>query len=187
MQNIAILSSHNGSGFTAIQNAIFEKKLNLKIVLVISNNSNAVVLEKAKKHKIQNFIVNEKTTHNPNKKIIELIKQYQCQYIFLSGYMKKLDSTLTDSFTIINSHPSLLPKYGGKGMYGRFVHEAVIANKEAISGVTIHKVDSEYDSGKILLQKEIVLVKGETIDTLESKIKELEAIVIVEALSNFIT
>ena len=187
MQNIAILASHNGSGFSAIQNAILEKKLNLNIALVISNNSNAIVLEKAKKNKLQNYVVNAKTSHNPDERIVALLKQHKCHYIFLSGYMKKLSSSLTDNFTIINSHPSLLPKYGGSGMYGRFVHEAIIQDKESVSGVTIHKVDAEYDSGKILLQKEIVLVKGETVDTLESKIKELEAVVIVEALANFIS
>jgi len=187
MQNIAIFSSHNGSGLSAIQNAILEKKLNLKIALVVSNNSDAHVLEKAKKYKLQHYVVNAKTTQNPDEKIVTLLKQHQCHYIFLSGYMKKLSSSLTDNFTIINSHPSLLPKYGGSGMYGRFVHEAVIEAKETLSGVTIHQVNSEYDSGKILLQKEIKLIKDETVDTLESKIKELEAVVIVEALANFIS
>jgi len=187
MQNIAILASHNGSGFSAIENAIIEKKLNLNIPLVISNNPNALVLEKAKNHNIQTYIINTRTTQNPDEKILTLLKKYKCDYIFLSGYMKKLSSTLTDNFIIINSHPSLLPKYGGSGMYGRFVHEAVITNKEAISGVTIHKVDAEYDTGKVLLQKEIQLSKDETVETLESKIKELEAVVIVEALKNFIS
>lgn len=187
MQNIAIFASHNGSGLSAIQNAILEKKLNLNIALVISNNSNAVVLKKAKKYNLQNYVVNSKTTQNVNETLITLLKQHNCNYIFLSGYMKKIDSALTNNFTIINSHPSLLPKHGGSGMYGRLVHEAVIANQETISGVTIHKVDEEYDSGKIILQKELTLSKNETVDTLESKIKELEGQTIVAALTNFIS
>ena len=186
MQNIAIFASHNGSGLSAIQNAIIEKKLNLNVALVISNNSTALVLEKAKKYNLQNYVVNSKTTQNVDKTLVTLLKEHKCSYVFLSGYMKKIGSSLTNNFTIINSHPSLLPKHGGSGMYGRFVHESVIANKETVSGVTIHKVDEEYDSGKVILQKELILEKHETVDTLESKIKELEGQTIVEALANFI-
>jgi len=187
MQNIAIFASHNGSGFSAIQNAIIKKQLKLNIALVISNNSKASVLDKAKNHNIQTYIVNSKTVQSPDEKMFALLKEYQCDYIFLSGYMKRLSTHLTDNFTIINSHPSLLPKYGGSGMYGRFVHEAVIDNRETLSGVTIHQVNGEYDSGKILLQKELMVSKDETVESLECKIKELEALVIVEALENFIS
>ena len=172
MQNIAIFASHNGSGLSAIQNAIIEKKLNLNIALVISNNSTALVLEKAKKYNLQNYVVNSKTTQNVDKTLVTLLKEHKCSYVFLSGYMKKIGSSLTNNFTIINSHPSLLPKHSGSGMY--------------VSGVTIHKVDEEYDSGKVILQKELILEKHETVDTLESKIKKLEGQTIVEALANFI-
>ena len=182
MKSIAILASHNGSGFDAIYEAIQTGELSLKVAVVISNNNNAQVIKKAQNLSLDYYIVNSSTDEIPDDKIYELLKEHECEYIFLSGYMKKLSSVLTNNFHIINSHPALLPKYGGKGMYGRFVHEAVLKNGERVSGVTIHEVDEIYDNGKILLQKEIALENGESVASLEMKIKELEKKAIVEAL-----
>lgn len=184
MKNIGILASHNGSGFNSIYKACKENRLNAQITLVISNNTNASVLQNANKYNLNNFLVNAKTDENPDEKMYALLKEYECEYIFLSGYMKKLSSKIINNFKVINSHPSLLPNYGGVGMYGLHVHEAVIANKEAISGVTIHEVSQEYDEGEILLQKQLCLSDNETPQTLEAKIKELEKQAIVEALQN---
>ena len=103
--------------------------------------------------------------------------------------MKKIESNLLNAFPnkIINTHPALLPSiYGGKGMYGRFVHEAVIKNKEKKSGVTIHYVNEVYDEGEIILTKELELDNNETVDSLEDKIKELESIAIVEAFEKLL-
>ena len=184
MRKLGILTSHNGSGFNAIYNAILEQELDMNITLVISNNTNAVALQNAQKYNLNNFLVNSKTDENPDEKIYSLLKEYECEYIFLSGYMKKLSLKLINEFNIINSHPSLLPKYGGSGMYGRYVHEAVMKNEERESGVTIHKVSEEYDEGEILLQKKMTISQGETVDSLELKIKQLERIAIVEAFKN---
>lgn len=184
MKRVAILASYNGSGFDALYEAIKKGDLFIEIPLIISNNSNAKILENATNHGIDNFVVNSKTAENPDKKIEELLNKYQCEYLFLSGYMKKVSINITESFKVINSHPALLPNYGGEGMYGRFVHEAVIKNSEKKSGVTIHEVDENYDEGKILLQKEILLDKEESVDSLETKIKKLEQIAIVEAFRN---
>ena len=184
MKKLGILASHNGSGFSAIYKAILEEKLNIQITLVISNNTNATVLQNAKKHNLNNFLVNSKTDENPDEKIYTLLKEHKCEYIFLSGYMKKLSSKVINEFKVLNSHPSLLPKYGGSGMYGRFVHEAVIKNAEKESGVTIHEVSEEYDEGKILLQKKLTLSQDESVESLEIKIKQLEASSIVEVLQN---
>jgi phosphoribosylglycinamide formyltransferase-1 len=96
--------------------------------------------------------------------------------------MKKISSNLANNYNIINSHPALLPSYGGKGMYGRFVHEAVIENKEKQSGVTVHHVNENYDEGAIILQKSISISVGETAESLESRIKLLEQEAIIEAL-----
>ena len=184
MKKLGILASHNGSGFSAIYKAILEKELNIQITLVISNNTNAVVLQNAKKYNLNNFLVNSKTDENPDEKIYSLLKEHECEYIFLSGYMKKLSAKIINEFKVLNSHPSLLPKFGGSGMYGRFVHEAVIQNKETESGVTIHEVSEEYDEGKILLQKRLTISQGESVDSLELKVKQLEGSTIVEALKN---
>lgn len=180
---IAVLASHNGSGFDALYKAQLEKKLDIEIILLISNNSNAQALQKAKRYKIDNYLINAKTTENPDDEIERLLREYKCDLIFLSGYMKMISPNLTSNFKLINSHPALLPKYGGNGMYGRFVHEAVIANKEKISGVTIHEVNEHYDEGRIILQKELQLAPDESIETLESKIKQLEESAIVEGIA----
>lgn len=184
MIKVAVLASHNGSGFDALYEAVIKKELNIELVLVISNNQNALVLQNATNYAIDNFVVNSKTDANPDEKIALLLKEYECKYVFLSGYMKKLSSDLTREFNIINSHPALLPKYGGEGMYGRYVHEAVIKNREKISGVTIHEVNENYDEGKILLQKKLLLNGDESVDLLEKKIKKLEQIAIVELFKN---
>lgn len=182
MKKIAILASHNGSGFDAIYDAVSKQTLDAEIAFVISNNSKAKVLDKAKAHEINHYVINSKVVQNPDQEIYNLLQKHSIKYIFLSGYMKKLSTLLTQNFTIINSHPSLLPKFGGSGMYGRLVHEAVIKNNETKSGVTIHKVNEHYDEGEILLQKELLLEKDETVETLEMRIKALEAIAIVESL-----
>lgn len=190
MKRIGILSSHNGSGFDTIQKACENKTLNAQVVLVVSNNSSAKVLEKAEKNNVPNFIINTKKHPNENldKKITDLMLEFKVDYIFLSGYMKKIEENLINTFEnrIINSHPALLPKFGGKGMYGSFVHKAVIDAKENESGCTIHFVNKNYDEGKYILQKTVLLEKNETFETLENKIKTLESKTIIEALEKLI-
>ena len=190
MKRIGILSSHNGSGFDTIQNACENKILDAQVVLVISNNSNAKVLEKAKKNNVPNFIINAKLYPNENldEKISNIMKEFKIDYIFLSGYMKKIEENLINNFEnkIINSHPALLPKYGGKGMYGSLVHQAVINAGEKESGCTIHFVNENYDEGEYILQKKIILDKNENENSLETKIKELESKTILEALQKLI-
>ncbi len=191
MKKIGILASYNGSGFETIQKAILDKKLDAKIVVVITNNTNAGVLEKAESYNIPYFIVNDKRYpgQNIDDKIARLLVEFDCDYIFLSGYMKKIESNLLNSFPnkIINTHPAILPSiYGGKGMYGRFVHEAVIKNGEKKSGVTIHYVNEVYDEGEKILVKELELSQNETVDSLEDKIKNLESIAIIEAFEKLL-
>lgn len=190
MIKIGILSSHNGSGYKTLYNACQKGVLNAQISLVISNNSDAKVLKTAAKNGTPHFLINQKCFPNENldEKITNIMNEYNCDYIFLSGYMKKIEKNLLQSFNnkIINSHPALLPSFGGKGMYGRNVHEAVIASKASVSGVTIHYVNENYDEGKYLLQKDFALHEDETVDSLEEKIKNLESIAIVEAFQKII-
>lgn len=191
MTKIGILASYNGSGFETIQKAILEKRLDAKIVVVITNNTNAAVLQKAESYDIPNFIINDKRYpgQDIDDKIARLLKEFGCDYIFLSGFMKKIEKNLLNTFPnkIINTHPAILPSiYGGKGMYGRFVHEAVIKNGEKKSGVTIHYVNEVYDEGESILTKEIDLDENETVDSLENKIKDLESIAIIEAFEKLL-
>ena len=186
MKKIGILASHNGSGFQVLQEAIKSGKLDAKIVVVISNNSNAGVFEKAESYDIPYFVINDKRYpgQDIDDKITRLLVEFGCDYIFLSGYMKKIESKLLAAYPnkIVNTHPAILPSiYGGAGMYGRFVHEAVIKNGEKKSGVTIHYVNEVYDEGEKILVKELELDETETVETLENRIKELEKVAIVEA------
>lgn len=191
MKKIGVLASYNGSGFETIQKAIENKILNAKVVVVITNNTNAGVLEKAEFYNIPYFIINDKRypDRDIDDKITRLLLEFGCDYIFLSGYMKKIESKLLNAFPnkIINTHPAILPSiYGGKGMYGRFVHEAVIKNGEKKSGVTIHYVNEIYDEGEKILVKEFKLTQNETVDSLENKIKELEKEAIIEAFKKLL-
>ncbi|WP_323585781.1 phosphoribosylglycinamide formyltransferase [Aliarcobacter butzleri] len=191
MTKIGILASYNGSGFETIQKAIENKILDAKVVVVITNNTNAGVLEKAESYDIPYFIINDKRYpgQDIDDKITRLLLEFGCDYIFLSGYMKKIESKLLSAYPnkIINTHPAILPSiYGGIGMYGRFVHEAVIKNGEKESGVTIHFVNEVYDEGEKILVKKLKLEENETVDTLEEKIKNLEKEAIVEAFKKIL-
>ena len=186
MKKIGILASYNGSGFETIHKAIEDGILDAKVEVIITNNSNAGVLEKASKYGIKSFVINKNLFPNENLdlKIAQTIKEFECDYIFLSGFMKKIEDNMLKTFEnkIINTHPAILPSiYGGAGMYGHFVHEAVVKNGEKKSGVTIHYVNENYDEGEKILIKELLLDENETAQTLENKIKELEKIAIVEA------
>ncbi|MFW3383114.1 phosphoribosylglycinamide formyltransferase [Aliarcobacter butzleri] len=191
MTKIGILASYNGSGFETIQKAIENKILDAKVVVVITNNTNAGVLEKAESYDIPYFIINDKRYLglDIDDKITRLLLEFGCDYIFLSGYMKKIESKLLKAYPnkIINTHPAILPSiYGGVGMYGRFVHEAVIKNGEKESGVTIHFVNEVYDEGEKILVKKLKLEENETVDTLEEKIKNLEKEAIIEAFKKIL-
>jgi phosphoribosylglycinamide formyltransferase-1 len=191
MKKIGILASYNGSGFQTIKKACDEGILDAQVVVLVSNNTNANALNIAEQMLIPNFIINNNRYPNENldEKIAKLFKEFDCDYIFCSGYMKIIGSKLISSFEekIVNTHPALLPsKYGGKGMYGRFVHEAIIKNNEKKSGVTIHFVNEKYDDGRIILKKEIELSNDETVDSLESKIKDLESLAIIDAFKKLL-
>ena len=191
MTKIGILASHNGSGFIAINEACKNGDLDATVEVVISNNTNANVLKTATLKNIKNYCINSKTYPNENVdlKILKIFKENGCDYIFLSGYMKKIDKCLTQYYEnkIINAHPSLLPDFGGRGMYGRFVHEAVVQAKVNKTGVTIHFVNENYDEGKFILQKEIEVSPTETVDSVENRVKNLESKAIIEAFDKLIS
>ena len=180
---LALLASHNGSALDAIYSAISTGELqNLELTLIISNNTDAKVLQKATDYGISSKCINAKRYADPDDVLLKTLQEASIEIIFLAGYMKKVPAKITQNFKVINSHPALLPKFGGTGMYGRYVHEAVIANNETISGVSIHEVNENYDEGAIILQKSLVLHADETVESLEKRIKELEKSAIIEGL-----
>ena len=172
---IRIIIFASGSGTNA-QNIIqyFKKNKKIKIIAVLSNNKNAKVLEKAKNLGIKSKVFTRNEFHETNI-ILQYLKE-KADFIVLAGFLWKIPEKIIDEFPkkIINIHPALLPKYGGKGMYGMNVHRAVIENKEVKTGITIHYVNKNYDEGVIIFQKEVTLSSEDTPETVAEKIHQLE-------------
>ena len=188
MINIAVFASHNGSGMQALADGCKNGKIDGKVCVVISNNSDAFVLQRAKDENIDNYCINDSLYPEPdelNKKIIEILDSHNIHIIFLVGYLKKIGIPVLRKYDnrIFNIHPALLPKFGGKGMYGMNVHKAVIESKEKVSGVTIHRVNEEYDNGDIVAQMKVKVCEDDTPETLAKKILQHEHIFLVEIAS----
>lgn len=173
--NLGFLASHSGSNVQAIIDAIKGGKLDARPCVVISNNSNAYVLELAKKEGIPFYHISSK--HYPNEevleqKILETLIKHNVDTVILAGYMKKVGSKVLSHFRnrVLNIHPALLPKFGGKGMYGKFVHKAVINAGEKESGCTVHLVDEHYDHGRILGQIKVPVLSNDAPETLAARV-----------------
>ncbi len=176
---IAVFLSGGGSNLQAIIDASKSGLLNGEVVLVISNMRNAFGLVRAERESIDTFVFKVKSYVNPknaNKDLLAKLKMYDVEYIALAGYLRLLPENVVRNYKshIINIHPALLPKYGGKGMFGHHVHEAVINAGDKESGVTIHLVDEIYDNGKILHQVKVPVEKEDTPDTLAARVLEQE-------------
>ncbi len=175
MTNVAIFASGEG---TNAENIIkyFNNDPRIKIKLVITNRDDAGVVARAEKYKKNVQIISKEALNNYTDKIIEFLRAEKIDLIILAGFLLKIPEAFVKAFPnkIINIHPALLPKYGGKGMYGMNVHTAVIGNKETESGISIHFVNEEYDKGKIILQVKCVVDLNDTPETLAEKIRELE-------------
>ena len=172
-KKIVVFASGSGSSFENICKR-FSKDTFVEISKLYCNNNKAFVAERAQKQGIKSLIFqNEDLT---NKRILMDLRKVNPDLIVLAGFLKKFPNDIINEFKhrIINIHPSLLPKYGGKGMYGANVHKAVVAAGEKESGITIHEVTSEYDKGTILFQAKTQLEPNETADSLVAKIHELE-------------
>ena len=156
-KKIVIFASGSGSNFKNIYKYIRLKNINAEISLLVSNNSNSGAVEYAKSLGINTFIYSTiKFKDDKNQNVLfKKINKYKPELILLAGYLKKISKLIINHYDkkILNIHPSLLPKYGGKGFYGMNVHKKVYKNKDNISGATIHFVDYNYDTGPILMQK----------------------------------
>jgi len=188
---IAVFASHNGSNFQAIAEACISGEINGEVALLISNNKKSQAIARANNLGIQFVHISEEVEPNEqirDTKISSLLSENNCELVVLAGYMKKLSSAVINSFSgeIINIHPSLLPKYGGKGMYGLRVHKEVLKNNEYLSGVTVHLVNSEYDKGEILSQQTIPISENETPESLAEKAHRVEHRLIVKTIKKII-
>lgn len=170
--NIAIFASGSGTNAQAILEYFRDNK-NVNFKCIYSNNSNAYALTRAKTFGIKTHPFTREEFYN-SPMVINHLNDHNIDLIILAGFMWLVPSKLVDNFTILNIHPALLPKYGGKGMYGHLVHEAIINNKEKESGITIHYVNNEYDKGSIIFQEKCSITSSDSAQSLASKIHKLE-------------
>lgn len=174
MKNIAIFAS--GSGTNAENIILYFKHKNIaKVKIILCNNSKAKVIERAKNLDVDCVVFTKDELLNSNK-IIDILRQYSIDYIVLAGFMLLVPDSITNLYkdNIINIHPSLLPKYGGKGMFGDNVHKAVIEAKDKVSGITIHCVNDKFDDGEPIFTTEVEVSDSDTAESLAAKIHTLE-------------
>jgi phosphoribosylglycinamide formyltransferase-1 len=170
MKNIIIFASGNGTNAQNIIN--YFRNSDIYISKIICNYSEAKVLDIAKNENIDFSIISKDDLDNDN--FINQLEQLRPDLIVLAGFLLKIPKVLTDKFKIINIHPSLLPKFGGKGMWGMNVHKKVFEEKEVETGITIHWVNEEYDKGSIIKQYSCKVEYHDTPETICNKVKELE-------------
>ena len=174
MKKIAIFASGSGSN---AENIIqyFAQKPQFCVKSVFCNVPDAYVLERAKKYRIPSFVFNREEFRNPDK-VFRQLQEQEIDFIVLAGFWCLMPSFITAAWPnkIVNIHPALLPAYGGKGMYGHHVHEAVIAAGEKESGITIHYVNDHYDQGAIIFQAKCPVLPTDTPDDLAARVHELE-------------
>ena len=172
MKKIIIFASGSGSNAEEIIK-FFKNNKKAEVVAIFSNKKEAKVLERAKNYQIDTEIFS-KTELNDGF-VLEKIEKWQPDLIVLAGFLLKFPENILKKYpNVINIHPALLPKYGGKGMYGNYVHEAVLANKEKETGITIHYVNENYDEGTYIFQKAINIEACKTADEIAAKVHQLE-------------
>jgi phosphoribosylglycinamide formyltransferase-1 len=173
-KRIVIFASGNG---TNTQNVIkyFQDTNVAEVVYVLSNNKNAKVLKRSKDLQVAALSFNKTEMLAPNG-LVQVLKKCNPDLIVLAGFLLKFPEIILQAFQnkVINIHPALLPKYGGKGMYGNHVHEAVVANQEVETGITIHYVNEDYDEGAVIFQKKTTVLATDTSNDVATKVHALE-------------
>jgi len=191
-KKIVVLVSGSGTNLQAVIDAIKTNVIkNTEISLVISNKENAFALQRAEREGIQTCFINPKEFSDNiyyDKKLIEIISKYNPDLIILAGYTKILTSQFINSFKnkIINIHPSLLPAFGGKGMYGQKVHEAVLKSKIKESGCTVHIVTENVDAGPIIGQTKVPIMTEDTVKTLSERILKEEHKLLIDSINKIL-
>lgn len=189
--NIAVFASHGGSDLQAIIDGCKNNKIEANVAVVISNNGSSMALQRANNEKIASYHLSAKKSGSEEAlsiEILEVLARYNIDMIFLAGYMRMLHISILEKYNnrIFNIHPALLPKFGGKGMYGMNVHTAVIEAKEKETGVTIHRVSAEYDSGEIVAQTTVPVFENDTPEQLGARVLEKEHGFLVEVIANIV-
>lgn len=192
MKRIAVFASHNGSDLQAVIDGCKSGKIDAEVCCVLGNNPGAFALQRAKDAGIAAYCVNASLYPDADeldRVTLEILQKHETDLILLAGYLKKIGEPVLRAYRnrIFNIHPALLPKYGGKGMYGIHVHQAVIEAKELFSGVTIHRVNAEYDSGDIVAQAQVPVLPGDTPEILAARVLKREHTFLVEILTKLVS
>lgn len=186
--NVGIIASHRGSVLQAVIDAAEGPHPELHPCIVISNNSRSGAASRAVRHGIPFRHLSGRTHPDPralDAAIAQALVEAETQLVFLAGYMKKLGPQTLQRFEnrILNTHPSLLPKFGGQGMYGEHVHRAVLEARESRSGVSVHLVDAGYDTGPVVARGEVDVLPGDSVATLAERVQARERELVVNTLS----
>lgn len=177
--NVAVFISGGGSNLQALIDGVKTGILTAEIKWVVSSTKKAFGLNRAEKEGIENWVFrvkNYSSAEEAGKDLLNRLKERKIDFIALAGYLNLIPENVVKAYKnkIVNIHPALLPKYGGTGMYGHYVHEAVLKNKDKESGPTVHLVDEIYDHGKILEQMKVPVLPDDTPDTLAARVLEQE-------------
>jgi len=191
-ERLGFLASHRGTNMQSVINACRHGRLDAKPVVVISNNGDSGALERAENEGIPAYHISSRTfpdADNLDRAICDTLVRHRVDLVVLAGYMKRLGPRTLGRFRgrIVNIHPSLLPKYGGRGMYGDRIHEAVIAAGDAETGVTVHLVTEEYDAGQVLAQRKVPVRTGDTVRSLADRVLAVEHETYVETLARILS
>lgn len=184
---LGILASHAGTTMQAIIDACLQCRLHVEVRVVIGNNSRSGALARARAHGIPTAHLSGVTHPNPDdldRAIMETLTDHDVEIVALAGYMKRLGPSVLSRYKgrLLNTHPALLPKFGGQGMYGDRVHEAVLAAGEKVTGASVHLVEGDYDTGPVLSQVEVPVLERDTLETLRDRIQATEREHYVEVL-----
>jgi formyltetrahydrofolate-dependent phosphoribosylglycinamide formyltransferase len=175
----AVFASGGGTNFQALLDKKKSGHLHVDFVLFVGNNSKAMSFQRARKADIPTVHIASSHFSDPvqyQRELLKLLKDHKVEFIILAGYMKKLPAVLIKAYhnRISNIHPALLPAFGGKGMYGKYVHQAVLDYGAKLTGVTVHLVDEEYDNGPIVLQRTVKVRDDDTAETLAERVLKVE-------------
>jgi phosphoribosylglycinamide formyltransferase-1 len=188
---IGVLASHGGSNMQAIIDAIEAGHLDAEIVLVVSNNSDSGALERARRHDLPHRHLSGRTHPDPDaldEAIRDALLEAGADLVVLAGYMKRIGRKTLEAFEgrMLNIHPALLPRHGGRGMYGIRPHEAVLAAGDRESGATVHVVTADYDQGPVLRQRRVPVHADDTPETLQKRVLAEEHRIYAEVLADFV-
>ena len=185
LRRLVVLASGSGTTLQAIIDAILCNKLNAQIAIVVSDQKDAGALTRAQMAGLGSYVLQAKTAEERDEELHSVLVESGADLVVLAGYLKHIGPKVLDDFCVINTHPSLLPKYGGKGMHGMHVHQAVVENGEEKSGVTLHFVNSEYDRGPVIWQTPVPVFVEDTAEDVSARVQAAEKTQLVSILQAF--